>query len=584
MQEKRVRDGLAKAQAIAPALQADPVRRGVVVRALAETQGKAASGIYKDLKKYRRAGVAGLMRKARADIGRKRAVVSLEFDKLCPLPAETLAGIGAELDRYVAGLWAQGVGGWKQAQQLGGLKLQELCQANGWHPNLSDCHLPRHVAERGRDYGLLAVHDNDAKGFYDRYQPDVRRDHAGLRPFGVVVGDVHPLDIGCRRPDGSVAYARLIGWYDVRTHLFVCAPILLQPKEGVRRVHIAQSFAHLCQTFSVPEALHVDNGGEYSWDEMLAGFAELSKLTGLARLEVGAKPALRDKAVIRAKPYNAKSKPIEGCFSVLETVYFSQIQGWIGGDRMTKKTQNLGKEPNPYAGTFESLCDELDVMVRRYNAEPQKALGGLSPNEALAQARAAGWRPAQVDAAALMLAFAEGDARAVKGGRLVWNGASYYDDRLLGVKGERLVKVAEHDPRLAFVFEGAGERPGKLLCAAAIEPRYGYLDKAGAEERERRIKRMREIVGGMRKYVHPLTLVEEHKKYLAAADERPADFGGALLVVLSDEARAMRAAVERQAEELNERARQTAPLLSQWAVEDDPEEIALRQLLRAAGE
>jgi hypothetical protein len=50
-----------------------------------------------------------------------------------------------------------------------------------------------------------------------------------------------------------------------------------------------------------------------------------------------------DKTIVRAKPYNARAKPIEGIFGVLETHHFAKLPGWVGGNRMKSKTANIGR-------------------------------------------------------------------------------------------------------------------------------------------------------------------------------------------------------------------------------------------------
>lgn len=577
----RTRQALTAVEGLKPVLTAPKATRGAVVAAQAEALGVAASTLYRRKKAYAQGGLMALARGPRADIGKRRALISLAFDQSCPLPAAELAAIREELDTYIRSAWAAGMKGWRQIREHAGLKLQELCQARGWHPSLSECAVPRHVVEAGRDYQVLAVNAADAKGEYDDYLPSIRRHRQDLKPFEIVYGDVHPLDIPVLIEGRGLVYPKLIAWMCVATG-YVTAHLILPDKgESVRRVHVAQSFAHLCEKRCIPAVLGLDNGSEYKWAEMIGGFAALTQLTGLARTELTGAPApLRHQGkdgqpVIRKIPYNSKSSPMESFFSVFEQHYLSQIPGWVGGNRITKKTQNLGKDPTGYpGGDWLALSLDLDTLLDRYHNRPQKALGGRSPHQCINDWHAAGWRPAQADSAATMLSFASADTRRIKGGRLTWNGLNYYDDALLGIAGPRLVKVAEHDPRLAFVFE----RPdgGRLLCAAALEPSYGFLEQAGAEERGRRLKAYREVLTEGRHAVYPLNVVAEHRKYLDATRQDP-NFSDPLVVTLSAEAEAMKAAVERQAQALVEQAtRKAAPVLSQFRIEENPEVAALR--------
>lgn len=97
----------------------------------------------------------------------------------------------------------------------------------------------------------------------------------------------------------------------------------------------------------------------------------------------------RSSNIVRALPYNAAAKPIESIFKVLEQNHFRFNPGWIGGDRMRKKTENVGKEPPPFPSAVEDLRAALQAALDFYHAtpsDPRSALKGLSPNAAFAQA------------------------------------------------------------------------------------------------------------------------------------------------------------------------------------------------------
>jgi len=50
--------------------------------------------------------------------------------------------------------------------------------------------------------------------------------------------------------------------------------------------------------------------------------------------------------IVKAMPYNGAAKgSIESAFRTLE-LSFAAIPGWIGGDRMKKKTYSEGKTPD----------------------------------------------------------------------------------------------------------------------------------------------------------------------------------------------------------------------------------------------
>lgn len=74
--------------------------------------------------------------------------------------------------------------------------------------------------------------------------------------------------------------------------------------------------------------------------------------------------------VIRAQPYNAAAKPIEGQFSVIEKGPFAMVPGWIAGDRMAKKTHNVGKDPLPFPETEEDFANAVRVALDYGHTHP----------------------------------------------------------------------------------------------------------------------------------------------------------------------------------------------------------------------
>ena len=124
------------------------------------------------------------------------------------------------------------------------------------------------------------MHDKDARQFFDRMLPRIRRHREGLQPMDIVVGDVHPIDILLTRADGSTVTPRAIAWLDVATQRLHVTLVQLEKGEGIKQVHVAQAFAAMCSAWGLPHQLYLDNGAEYGWQDMLDGFAQLSRLTG----------------------------------------------------------------------------------------------------------------------------------------------------------------------------------------------------------------------------------------------------------------------------------------------------------------
>ena len=513
-----------------------PERSAAIAEALSreytDPEGKSVrisqTRLYDWLKRYDDTHVEGLKPRQRNDIGKRRVLVTREWDKAAPLDEEAKQAIAEALADYVRSLWASGAAGWAVIQEFSSLKLEELSRTAGWDaPAMTlkpACRLSRPFIERYRKSGLLAVSDKDAKRFFDEHIPRIRRNRADLLPMDVVVGDVHPVDIAIRRVDGSIAYPRAICWHDVATNrLFVCL-VLLEKGEGVKQMHVASAFASMCAAWGLPRTLYLDNGSEYSWHEMMAAFSEISRLTQSLQTQfaVGELPAngqwreLVDtqRQIVRAQPYNAPAKPIEGLFSVIEGTVLSMMPGWTGGDRMRAKTANVGRTPEPYPGTWEQFHADFETALAFYHQRPQHGtMGGKSPAEVYEGFIDAGWTRTHVEERVLLLSFAEEDTRKVNGGYISWDGTDYYDDVLLRYTGQTLtVRVCRHDPRHAYVFDSNRS----LLCAAAVAPVFGFMDPAGAQEQARRKKVLMRYIAELRENVCRLDLVAEMAKVVKA--------------------------------------------------------------------
>lgn len=112
--------------------------------------------------------------------------------------------------------------------------------------------------------------------------------------------------------------------------------------------------------------------------------------------------------IIRAQPYSARSKPIEALFRRLDDYCFSALPGYTGGNRMAKKTQNVGREPEPWSKSWEEFTETVGGLIGNYH---QRKVGGQwgnrSPDEVFSQKIADGWRPTLPRPYALEMAFCD---------------------------------------------------------------------------------------------------------------------------------------------------------------------------------
>ena len=440
---------------------------------------------------YEEDGMAGLRRKPPANRGRARVCISRVWDAAVPFDDATKARIAEAVARDIRSLWAATTDcGWPHIARLASVTLAKETAAAGFDPGPKRlrklCRVPRGLVERGRPHRAVAVHDRDRKRWVDESVPRVRRTRGGRRPMEIVIGDVHPIDILLVRDDGSSYTPKLIAWLDWATNRVFGYPVFLPKGKAVRQEHVIEAFVAMAADarWGVPEHLYLDNGGEYNWAAFVEDAMQLNsrmRLLGDDRELAGAVRARRS-AIVKALPYNAAAKPIESAFATLEGGFLSLLPGWIGGDRMKKKTANLGREPAPYPGGEAAFRRSLALMLEAYETHPQSgALEGRSPRQAFADRVAEGWKRTDIDPGALRAVFSRAEPRTIRQGTFAFKGARYTARELqrlpAGTKVTVRIPVAGGTGRLAVLDER-----GDYLCIAEPVRGFDIFDTEGARE------------------------------------------------------------------------------------------------------
>lgn len=240
----------------------------------------------------------------------------------------------------------------------------------------------------------------------------------------------------------------------------------------------------------------------------------------------------RRSSIVKARPYNAPAKSIEGLFGVLEGGVFSMLPGWIGGNRMDKKTANIGKAPTPYPGDEESFRRDLALMIEAYETHPQSGtLRGRSPRQAFADAVAAGWERMDIDPDALRAAFARNEVRTVNQGAF-----SYKSEHYTAREIQRLAAGTQVCVRVPL-FGDRSRLPvldikGRFICMAEPDRPFDALDPAGAREAAVRVREHKEALAEMRRNVDPVDLIDRVRQVVAK--EAPAPIPESAAVIQHD--------------------------------------------------
>ena len=222
---------------------------------------------------------SGILPRSRSDRGKRRVLITREWDARIDLPEDRQRAIAAELALQARSMVANDGTSDREVIRLAGFRLARLCEAAGSAipPDRlrALCTLNQKWAKRqGLDrFRLVHMHDRDHKAWQDKAVPRIRRALHDT-PMGLLIGDVHYVDILVNE-SGETVRVRLIAWLDASS-LFACVtPVILSKGKGVRQEDVAEALSQVavCRHGGIPQEYYLDNGSDTpSWRRPWSGF------------------------------------------------------------------------------------------------------------------------------------------------------------------------------------------------------------------------------------------------------------------------------------------------------------------------
>lgn len=435
-------------------------------------------------------------RKCPANAGQKRVWVSRKFDKrfrAAGYSQDQLESLAQWTTREIAGWWQSPVqrAGWKRVRREALTSLQRECRERGFDLPASAFDLSRRRIEDLRYHRAVDIMRNDAKR-HDDTKPRIRRDNSQWLPMEQVVMDVKPLDCVLERPDGSMAYPKLIAFLDSGTARLYGRIILLAKGEGVRQEHVTDAFIDMVRDphWGFPQSLYYDNGSEYAHFELIREALKMCAAEGV-------------RVLIKARPYSGASKPIESKFAVIDRQITSLMDGYTGSNRMDKKVQRVGKQALPFLGPVEKFEEEFNLRLADFHSFDIESgpFKGRSPAQIYREHCESGWRPVSVHPLALDSAFAKqiGDRKIDRG--IITIGPTRFRHPELAAFTGRRVRVVQPYRRQAWPL---ADLPG--VGWVALEPESLTLPGAieGAQETNRMQKSRNRAVRKLTSQANPI--------------------------------------------------------------------------------
>jgi hypothetical protein len=385
--------------------------------------------------------------------------------------------------------------------------------------------------------GLLSIKSTDASAYVAKVRPDIRRnrEHNGspLRPMQVVAMDVNHMDVLYRREDGSTATAKIVAGLCLATNRLVCFKVFaLEAGRAITRAHVMEAVAEMCATCGVPETIYIDNGAEFGAMDLAGDLCLLAQMVNRRDVLIvkSGDDLELERVLILSKPYIAQGKVIESIFRAIQSL-FALSPGFIGGNRMKKKTANLGRPPE----AFDKSLDELKAMVERrikwYHTKPQAKkshLRGLSPNEAYRHWLDDGFQPVIADQRHIEIAFAIEETRVVqKSGRISWKSKRFPKEEARPYRSDKLQLYTGQTVRVREPLVGERHKlyvfslDGKAIGIAIPEIAFGLIDPQGAREQARRESELGKQLAALKRTLPTINYEQSIEAAVAAHGPAP---------------------------------------------------------------
>lgn len=192
------------------------------------------------------------------------------------------------------------------------------------------------------------------KFFENKSLPYMEREYDSILANDVWNSDGHVMNIVCRNERGDLLRPTLTGWEDVSSRKFL--GYVLEEVENTETVARSLKRSISGNGYMRPRRVLLDNGKAYKNKQILGLMARLG-----TRVEF-------------ANPYNAKAKPIEPLWFMVDEYVSKDFRTYCGKDidrkpEKLKEILKLAKEHPELVPTLDEVRERLDEFMLWYNGE-----------------------------------------------------------------------------------------------------------------------------------------------------------------------------------------------------------------------
>ena len=397
---------------------------------------------------------------------------------------------------------------------------------------------------------MSAYRDGGSRAL-DNALPPILRSYSDLDPFEKLVGDQHRFDFWVLDShSGEVFRPEAYAWIDLRTRLFY--GLAIGRKYDSDLMVLALYFGE--RFFGHFEGIYTDNGKPEiskrvsNLMEDLKGldikFCDWQELPdGFRDHHIGEPEEVKSVAHIKARPRNAKAKPIERFFSTLERLLVDMgVPGYCKDLSGSKEMQEVDQRETTalaHSGkllTFEEFMSKSYEAMQLYNNRPHRGVlqewvwtpkpKEASPLDCLKACEKAGWEATHFRPEILDLLFLPKATRKVDRGRIRFRGQLYEHEKLGDLHGRSVVlRYNPYRLESVLVFTASNS----FICRAETVEYSSMKDseiierkiREKAERKRQVIKEYKKLTAGVpdiRSYStipaleRPIALIEEGRR------------------------------------------------------------------------
>ena len=217
----------------------------------------------------------------------------------------------------------------------------------------------------------------------DRALPFIERSNSNLKPLEIISGDHHQMDVAVKMPDGRTIFPWLTAWMDVRTWKIVGWALVEMPSSDSINIALRQ----VIMDYGIPGAVQIDNGKDYIAKRFI-GPRKRAELEQLGKINSNINFGLYHDLGIevrRAIVRNAKTKPIEKFFDLLESGFGKFCRGYRSNNVKTRSETLNAEIKKGEINTFDNmkklLYDYIEISYASHHKHRGKGMENRTPNE-----------------------------------------------------------------------------------------------------------------------------------------------------------------------------------------------------------